>query len=271
MRRYDCAPVMLLEQKREMAKNGGPTWHYTVTPTGGEGSIKTPQSYVSLMFWPAGWTQPWGKPDQFEYHTLHEEIFFLSGTMNFGGYYSIKALGYCNHPPFWLHATNFYVEKNDGLLTMLYRGGQQPIVQLQNIPKDWDGRPYFAPATRSIGTRNLQLDDLAWASLKTRENVDTGLLYKRVAEDRDDGWTTWLMKAPPRWTAPKGVRQAPGGDEIYVIEGDLALKGGGLLRKSGYVCNTSEIIEGTMASVSGALFVRWTKGADALWNVAPQV
>ena len=253
-----------------MAKTG-PTWSYTVTPPGGEGSIKSPKSAISLLFWPAGWTQPWGKPDELEYHTLHEEIFFLSGTMHFDKWYSIRALGYLNHPPFWKHVTNFYVDKDDGLLTMLYRGGQQPIVQLEKIPVNWNGEPYFAPATRSIGTRNLQLDDMSWAPLTTRAGAETGLLSKRIAEDRDDGWTTWLMKAPPGWKARTPMQKAQGGDEIYVIDGDLDLGNGAKLHKSGYVCNTREIAEGAMASTGGVLFVRWTKGADVLWRVAPQV
>ncbi len=274
MRRYDQAPIHVLDQPKKMAQRG-PTWSYTVTPQGGEGSMKTPQSYISLMMWPAGWTQPWGAPHELEYHTLHEEIFFLTGTMDFGGYYSIKALGYLNHPPFWNHATNFFATKDNGMVTMLYRGGNQPIVQFEPIPENWDGRPGFAPPTRSIGTRNLQVDDVPWFNLMTKAGADTGLKAKRIAEDRDDGWTTWVMQAPKGWKAKGPPVAAKGGDEIYVIEGDLAWGGAnvGLLRASGYVCDSTTIKDGAgaLSSKDGALFVRWTRGAEALWQVAPQV
>ena len=270
MRRFDCSPVHLLDQPRQQSP-GKPTYYFHVTPPGGEGSINSPKSGISLLFWPAGHTQPWGQPDEFEYHTLHEEIFFLSGAMHFGDYYTIKALGYLNHPPFWKHATNFYVDKDAGLLTMLSRGGEQPVVQLEKIPPDWNGQASFAPPTRSIGTRSLQFDDIAWTPLFARAGEPTGLLAKRISEDRDDGWTTWLMQAPRGWRDGAPRSAASGGDEIYVIEGDLTLPSGASLRKSGYVCDAHQLIGGAMGSTNGALFIRWTKGADTLWRVSPQV
>ncbi len=274
MRRYDQSPIHLLDQPKRLSDRG-PTWSHNVTPKGGEGGMKAPKSGISLLMWPAGWTQPWGQSGQFEYHTLHEEIFFLTGTMNFDNHYTVKALGYINHPPFWKHCTNFFVEKNDGMVTMLMRSGHQPVVQLNPIPDGWDGRPTFAPATRSIGTRNLQLDDLDYVPLRTQAGEDTGVRAKRVAEDRDDGWTTWVMVVPPGWSAKTAPVTAKGGDEIYLIQGDLTLGGdaAATLKESGYVCDSAQIREGkgTMSSKGGALFVRWTKGAEGVWRVAPQV
>ena len=106
MQRYDCAPVHLLETEKRLSTRG-PTHSYGVTPPGGKGDTYNATSGISLLFWPPGWTQPHGKPDEFEYHTLHEEIFFLSGTMHFDKWYSVKSPGYINHPPMWKHPTNF--------------------------------------------------------------------------------------------------------------------------------------------------------------------
>ncbi len=274
MHRYESPPVHLLALERKLSPKG-PTWSYPYTPPGGEGDMKNAKSGISLLFWPAGWTQPWGKPNQFEYHTLHEEIFFLSGTMNFGNVYKIAAPGYLNHPPFWKHVTNFFVEKDNGMVTMLMRSGTQPVVQLENFPQDWDGQCGFAPASRSIGTRNLQLDDLPWLPLRSRGGGETGLEAKRLGEDRDDGWTTWLMRVPAGWQTRGPAVTRPGGDELYVVEGDLVLgpPTRTALRKSGYVCRASTIGDGDgyLSSVGGATFVRWTRGAEGIWHVPPQV
>jgi hypothetical protein len=270
MFRYDAVPVIMNTLEKKKSKRG-PSTYWGVIPPGGEGSMTTPKAGIGTLFWPNGCNEAWGKSGQFEYHTLHEEIFVLAGALNFDNQYKISALGYMNHPPFWLHPTNFSAE---GDLTMLMRDCHAPIVQFEDIPDNWNRVEYFASGspTRCHGVTKLQLDDLPWIDLHTATGLPTGLKAKRIWDDLDDGWITWLMRAPPNWASPGPLNRVSGGDEIYVIDGDLTLgrPERPVLGASGYVCDAHQLADGAgaLSSRAGATFIRWTRGAQPIWREA---
>jgi hypothetical protein len=272
MIRFDSPPVHLLDLEKKTGQNGK-TAYFSYLPPGAEGTMRSPRAGITLLRWSDRATAPWGKPSQFEYHTLHEEIFVLTGALNFNNLYSVNAPGYQNHPPFWVHPTNFWAV---GDLTMLMRGDTDPIVQFQDIPQSWNGVEGFAAAkpTRCTGVSKLQMDDIPWAAIMGRGGDATGLMAKRLWDDRDDGWTTWMMKVKPGWrSSGPAVSVSGGGDEIYVVEGDLSVgwAANAALRPSGYLCAAHAFTDGAgaMSSIGGATFVRWTRGAEHAWKVEP--
>lgn len=270
MHRIDRDPVAWDDLPDKTSPGGGFTFR-TLATNGPDAGMAIPRSTVTVLLWPDGTTAPWGSPNQLEYHTLHEEIFVLQGALCFDHWYRLNAPAYCNHPPFWLHPTNFWAE---GDLVMLLRESHDPVVQLQSIPKDWDGTESYArgkPTQAVRGVSRLQLDALPWEPIMTRGGDPTGIEAKRIWDDLDDGWVTWLMRVPPQWSLPERSDSSPGGDEVFVIEGDLRIVHRGkavVLTSYGFAADTSSFgASAGWASSHGCVFVRWTKQASSVWAV----
>jgi hypothetical protein len=276
MKRFASPLVNRADIPRIPGRLGSGAWSQRLASNTEESaaSMKIPNSYVTYIQWDPGHSQPHGGPTQLEYHTLHEEIFILQGSIHFGVWYSMTAPAYMNHPPFWVHPTDFRAGE-DGLV-MLMRLTADPIVQFEEIADGWEGVEYYATGkpTRCKGVTKLQLDDLPWQSVRRIDGSDTDIDGKYVWFDDDDGWLTWLMRVPAGWSGAGEMRSVPGSDEMYVLEGDLTLdRGGGPMRLTGgsYYCDPDTFVDAGSAerSENGCTLIRWTRGADHLVLPAP--
>lgn len=234
-------------------------------------TMTEPAGGLSILYWPDGFGVPWGSPQQLEYHILHEEIFVLTGSIRFDGWYRVDARGYLNHPPFWVHPTNFWAE---GELTMLMRTHTDPVVQFEQIPAGWDGTEFLATGkpSASRGVSALQLSDLKWSEVSDRSGRPTGLSARWIWDDDDDRWTSWLMTVPAGWTADASTMASSGGDEFFVLDGALQVSGPEPVRLDayGYACqNDGPLFPDASAwtAPTGATFIRWTRGAE--WGRRP--
>ncbi|MCC6791887.1 MAG: hypothetical protein IT336_09385 [Thermomicrobiales bacterium] len=215
-----------------------------------------------LLTFPAGMRHRYA--DQgFEYHTAHEEIFLLDGYLKFGDWYDWRPLGYINHPPFWVHPAD---QKTDVGATMLVKYDGVMDFGFEPIPDGWDGQEYVAAAAthRSPvpGVSNATVNDIPWEPVFLPGDRAMGFDAKRLSDDPESGWTTWLMRAPAGWRT-EGGRVRVGGEEIFLLEGDLTIDGVGSLEGRGYYCDPERTITGK-SSEQGCLAIRWTQGGDYL-------
>ena len=269
MKRVDQAPVAWESLPEQVDARVG--FRYRTLAAGpGAGDLRAHRSVTSLLQWSDGMGRPWGRADELEMHPLHEEIFVLTGTLLFDDWYRLDAPVYLNHPPFWAHPTNFRAE---GELTMLVRDHFDPVVQLTPIPTDYRGQDFFVPGrpTRArAGVQRLELDELPLSRIHDASGRDTGIAVRRVWEDLDDDWVTWLMDVPAGWSLPGPGVSLPGGDELFIVVGDLSFDYRGVpsrLTRYGFAADcTSFPLGRNWRSEGGCRFVRWTRGAD--WTLA---
>src|SRR3954463_12676248 len=108
MKRFASPLVNLADRPEIPGRIGKGAWTKRIATNSEEAaaSMKIPNSGVSYFHWEPGHSQPHGSPTQLEYHTLHEEIFVLEGSIHFDNWYTMTAPAYMNHPPFWVHPTN---------------------------------------------------------------------------------------------------------------------------------------------------------------------
>ena len=197
----------------------------------------------------------------FEYHSCHEEIVLLEGHLEFGPWYSCRALAYLNHPPYWVHPAD---QRTAVGATMLVRIEGPVDFGFEPIPPDWDGVEYLSAAapvrSRARGVSRVELDDLPWEPVTLPDGQPVGIEAKHLWDDPDDGWVTWLMRAPAGWHT-RGGRIRSGGEELFLLEGDLTIEGVGELSGRSYYCDPDRIVTGK-ATRSGCLAIRWTRGGD---------
>lgn len=217
---------------------------------------------------PGGWVSPYARPGIFEMHSNDEEVFVLEGEIRFGEHYTVTAGTYINHPPFWVHPSD---ESNDPVqhTTLLTKTSRTTDFHFEPIPEQWDGQEYFGgPAwqgPRGKGHTALRYLDVP-AGPVLWHGQETGLQARTLWFNPRDGWTTWICEAPAGWEAPGLLESVPGGDELFLLEGDLetrVLDETARLAPGGYY-QSGEVFTwpgGVARSRGGFRAVRWTKVA----------
>jgi hypothetical protein len=210
-------------------------------------------------------------PHELEYHTPQEEIFVLSGSVEFGDFYRVTAPAYLNHPPYWTHPAEQRFDRQRET-RMLIRLSKPIDTFYVPIPDSWDGQEFDAgspPGPRGRAISRLQLDDLLFAPL-VRDGLPTREEAAVLWENPAEGLVTWLWRVPAGWRGSGAGWREPGGyDEVYVLEGDLTTRFDGApvrLERGWYYC-TPEVIEDAGASAfteRGLLAVRWTRPTPRL-------
>lgn len=201
---------------------------------------------------------------RFELHTCHEELFVLDGTFNFGPWYSLKALAYLNHPPYWVHPAAQYAETDVALLIKF--SGPLDFF-FEDIPEAWDGVEFVhgsAPvdATRR-GASNIHVDDLGWTPAISGQGENLGYDVKHLWDDQRSGWSTYLQSFPAGWQGVRDAAAEDGGDEWLMLSGAVQLDDGLALRAGDYFCDPEKVYDGGHAAKSetGATAIRWRRGA----------
>lgn len=226
------------------------------------------QGSTYLVRFPAGYERPDhrrrpdGVAEQFEWHSCHEEIFCLEGSIRFGGWYVLPEMGYLNHPPRWVHPADQH--STEGCLLLIKNSSPCDFV-FRDIPQPWDGVEYIDDDTPRMplpgdatGVTTVGLEDLAWQPVRTRSGEETGVDGRRIY-DHPDGRTTWMARVPAGWRAPAGL-DAGGAEALFVVDGALEV-GGEALDRHGYASSaTGLLLAPGAASDSGATLVCWSHG-----------
>jgi hypothetical protein len=195
----------------------------------------------------------------------------LDGSGDFAGWYDWRAPGFMTHPPYWWHPSGY-----------TFQGAGMTLVKLDKpvdfifteIPQGWDGVEWFAPEAdhhcKNRVIANAHLGDIPWEPATLPDGTPAGFEAKHVWDDLDTGWTTWWMRAPAGWRGKAEWTSLPGGDEIYVLEGDLSLPElGATLTAGGYLYDPDQIVVGAEqhSSTNGFTAVRYSKGNP--WLLPP--
>jgi hypothetical protein len=205
-------------------------------------------------------------PGRFEHHRIHEEGAILDGRYDFGGWYDFDAMSYLNHPPTWVHPADQCVPQGARLIMKL----SGPLAfDYHDIPSDWDGTEFPLDPAAAAPYRGVTATSLQAGSGETRSD---GSRWQRLWHDPLHGWTTWFVTIPAGWRGSGSGRERPGGDEVFVIGGDVALVVGDEVQPlvaGDYVCDPDVLRYGGMAESSrdGALLLRWTRNAEPLDEV----
>ncbi|MCS7001537.1 MAG: hypothetical protein NZ518_01695 [Dehalococcoidia bacterium] len=242
------------------------------TPTGGSrvaiAEAPDGKGKTFLLTMPPGYRSRFAA-EGFEYHTCHEEIFLLDGLLHFGDWYDYRALGYLNHPPYWLHPAD---QKTSTGARMLIKIDKPVDFGFRPIPDDWDGAEVYDPAAPIIPAgrpiSQVWLDGVPWGAIRFRDGAPTGLYGKRVWDDPESGWTTWLMRAPAGWRNTAPAAEHTGGDELYLLSGDWSVPWHPEpLRGETYYCSPDLLRIGGEHTDGGMIAIRWTK--DAPYHLPP--
>lgn len=201
-----------------------------------------------------------------EYHTCHEQSFLLEGNCNFAGFYQWQAVGYMTHPPFWWHPAGYTFTGPGMTLVKL----DKPVdFVYTDVPANWDTTEWFADESdhecKNKVVSNAHLDAIPWETVSDTNGASAGFEAKRVWDDVETGWTTWLVRYPAGWQGREEWNNLPGGDELYLLDGSLTLHDRGItLTKGGYVYDPDIIIVGgaNTSTADGFTGVRYTKGFD---------
>lgn len=246
-------------------------WQWNWQP-GTERTVMTvdPQTLGStyLVRFPAGYERrdhrrrPDGVAEQFEWHSCHEEIFCLEGSIRFGDWYILPEMGYLNHPPRWVHPADQH--SAEGCLLLIKNSSPCDFV-FREIPAKWDGVEYIdndpprAPGPgEAPGVTTVTLEDLPWKSLSTAAGAPTGIEARRIY-DHPDGRTTWMARLPVGWSVPDTVDRGEA-EALFVVDGSIEVDGQAL-GLHGYVSNASGLLlaPGTRTD-TGATIICWSQG-----------
>jgi glyoxylate utilization-related uncharacterized protein len=98
---------------------------------------------------------------------------------------------------------------------------------------------------------------------------EDGSRWQQLWHDPLHGWTTWFVTIPAAWRGSGPGTEETGGDEVFVISGDVSLVVGDAVQPlvaGDYVCDPDVSRHGGTAETSrdGALLLRWTRSATAL-------
>jgi hypothetical protein len=221
-----------------------------------------------LQTMPAGYRPPNGESPgsrRFEMHSCHEELFALAGTFRFGTWHTLRALGYLNHPPYWVHPADQFAETS---VTFLIKFSGPLDFFFEDIPDDWDGKEYVhasAPSGAVMrGLSELQVDNLDWVPARRSDGMPLDFHIKVIWHDDFSGWSTFLQRYPSGWQGAGEPRVFEGGDEWFVLSGSLHLGDGVTLKQGDYYCEPDRRIDGGMTahSQTGATVIRWCKDLD---------
>jgi hypothetical protein len=206
-------------------------------------------------------------PGHLEWHTAREEILILSGAVRFGDWYTCAAPGFLMHPNRWTHPSDQSAPEGARMLIRL----SQPIdMNFVPLPDGWDGQESVDGDPRPArGVSNVALNELAWEPVMYQDLTPLKYDAKTISIDHESGWTTWLMRVPAGWRGVGMRRSTPGGDELFVIDGDLTVdRGNGPVRldSGGYSCNPDRFIDGGAgdSSETGCTAIRWTRNVHIL-------
>lgn len=227
-----------------------------------------------LLDFPEGYHRPLERKyleehgrERFEYHTMHEEVFIIAGSFRFGDWYDLRAPAYFNHPEKCLHPANQFTE--DGVTLLIKNSGFVDFL-FEEIPDDWDPTHYPFAEDAHASTDPvlpLHLDEFSWKPVIGPDGSPTGQEAKTIWHDDERGWTTWLMRAPEGWKGSGEPHEKPGGDEMFLLEGDYSIAWNGeRVRLDGrcYYCDPARFHAGGRleSSDAGCTAVRWTRGTD---------
>ncbi len=73
---------------------------------------------------------------------------------------------------------------------------------------------------------DIDTDAGAWTPVRTAAGESTGYDSIHVWQDPEDRWSSWLMRVPAAWTGSELPHDSPGGDEVFLISGELTLDRG---------------------------------------------
>lgn len=202
-------------------------------------------------------------PGRFEHHSVHEEGVVLDGHYDFGGWYYANAMSYLNHPPTWVHPADQCVPQGARLIMKL----SGPLTfDYADIPADWDGTEFPLDPAAAAPHRGVTATSLRAGAGGPRKD---GSWWQRLWHDPLHGWTTWFVTIPAAWRGSGPGTEEMGGDEVFVINGDVSLVVGDTVQPlavGDYVCDPDVFRQGGTAETSreGALLLRWTRSATAL-------
>lgn len=229
------------------------------------------QGATFLLYLPAGYgraeeaairsTLPLGR---FEAHSCHEEIFNLGGQYKFADWYDFPELGYLNHPPTWVHPAD--QSTSTGVL-LLIKNSSPVDFEFSPIPDGWDGAEGSTLESGGLdaetgGVTMLATNGIPWQKMSASDGTDLGVEVKHLWKDAGSGWSTWIMKAPSGWVSPIPATVREGGDEIFLLEGDLIHSRHGAMAAQSYFCDSDDIEFGGESSENGFLAIRWTRGDE---------
>lgn len=279
-----CAPIDVSAMTAETTASHHEPWQYT-WPDGTTRKVLAvdpqTQGATFLLHLPGGY----GRAEEavaarehehgrFERHTCHEEIFNLGGSYRFGDFYDFPVMGYLNHPPHWVHPAD--QSTSTGVL-LLIKNSCPVDFAFDPIPAGWDGIEGTGDGSGPLdpttgGVTMLAVDDVPWQPAPTPDGAESGVQVKHLWQDGAQGWSTWLMQVPPGWRNPLAERTGTGGDELFLLSGDLTHPRHGRLTAQAYYCDPESAAVGGESSETGCVAIRWTRG-DApvtLPEVAPR-
>lgn len=252
----DVAATNVAEFRTETSEDHDSDWQFN-WPKGTERTILSRDPVTGaatfLLRLPPGYHRPEERARaesgdrRFEWHSCHEEIFCLRGEIWFGDHYSMRALGYLNHPPYWVHPADQHSESG---VTLLIKNSRRVEFEYGPIPQPWNGREYCHVERGSLeddpnGVTSLSVDAVPWRS-------EDGVRVKPLYQFRD-GMHTELLRLPPKWrgAAEPDLRR----EMLFVIDGTLRI-GETELAEWGY-CSGAGSQLANASTDTGATVIRW--------------
>ena len=174
-----------------------------------------------------------------------------------------KPLGYLNHPPYWIHPADQHTSDECRMLVKI----NKPVdFVFKPIPETWSGYEYIDTVAEVVppgrGISNLFTDDLPWEPVLHADGLPTGYDGKRLYDDPNTGWITWLMRVPAGWRGIGNPKVVGGGDELFVVEGDLTVwrEEPVGLTSDWYYCDPDTTYDGGNEnfSTAGCVAIRWS-------------
>lgn len=224
---------------------------------------------TALLTFPAGYDRADerrlaedGTP-RFEHHSCHEEIVSVAGDYLFGDppHFRFDAPRYLNHPPHWLHPAH---QCSPSGITLLVKNSRPVDFLFEPMPTPWDGEERYAPGCDPSPSSPVTVADL---SDLPPEPDEVDLRRRLLWVDQVTGWRTWLVALPAGYRDPRPTDARPGGEEWFVLSGQLSVAGLGgelgdgpdLLGPEGYLCDPTTLRTGWLASPTGATAIHWEK------------
>lgn len=221
-----------------------------------------------LVRFPAGYERPQyrhpapGVPEQFEWHSCHEEIFCLEGSIRFGSWYVLPEMGYLNHPPRWVHPADQH--SIEGCLLLIKNSSPCDFV-FRDIPAQWDGVEYLddgAPRAprpdEAAGVSTVALDGIPWSPASTATGTPLGFDGRPVYQ-HPDGRTTWMARLPAGWSPPSGADRGAA-ESLFVVDGSVTVAGEPLDRHGYASGDRGQLLAPDTHTDHGATVVCWSRG-----------